>query len=245
MPNVPKWMADLMETALGSKMPVFEVVATDWVSPTVRSIIFKGNLAALNLRPGYAVAIRVCSNAFRNYTPSFIDPEENIFQILAHIHGIGPGAHFFLNLQPGQKVPVSMARGKQLIETAANYCFFGDESTLGLACALQYHFQSLGKRFYSLLHLEKDQDDLPQALGLGAYELVQRTGTGTDIDASVHIPGFTIFDNITIKNWAQAQFILAGNGLHIQRIKKELLALGINRRQIHAQAYWLPGKVGL
>ena len=95
MPNLPKWMADLLEAALGSKMPVFEVVAADWVSPSVRSLVFKGHLAKLNLQPGYAVAIRVSPNAFRNYTPSFIDEEENIFQILVHIHGNGPGARFF------------------------------------------------------------------------------------------------------------------------------------------------------
>lgn len=241
MPNVPKWMADLMEKALSSKMPVFEVVATDWVSPEIRSIIFKGNLSGLNLKPGYAVAIRVSPNAFRNYTPSFIDEQENIFQILAHIHGNGPGARFFENLAPGQQIPVSMARGRQVAESAANYYMFGDESTLGLACVLQSHFQSLGKRFYSLLHLSKDQDGLPEALGLSSYELVQRAET----DNSLHVPGFTIFDTSAIKNWAQAQFILAGNGLHIQRIKKELIALGITRRQIHAEPYWVPGKIGL
>jgi len=241
MPNVPKWMADLMETALSSKMPVFEVVATDWVSPGIRSIIFQGNLAALNLRPGYAVAIRVSPTAFRNYTPSFIDEAENIFQILAHIHGNGPGALFFENLKPGQQIPVSMARGRKVAESASNYFLFGDESTLGLACVLQAHFQSLGKRFYSLLHLDKDQDDLPEVLGLGSYELVQKT----DLDQGLHVPGFTILDSSAIRTWAQAQFILAGNGLHIQRIKKELIALGISRRQIHAEPYWVPGKVGL
>lgn len=241
MPNVPKWMADLLETALSSKMPVFEVVATDWVSPDVRSIIFKGNLSGLNLRPGYAVSIRVSANAFRNYTPSFIDEQEDIFQILAHIHGNGPGAHFFENLKPGQQIPVSMARGRKVAESAANYFLYGDESTLGLACALQTHFQSLGKRFYALLHLGKDQDDLPDALGLASYELVQRA----DKDISVHVPGFTIFDSSAIKNWAQAQFILAGNGLHIQRIKKELIGLGVHRKQIHAEPYWVPGKTGL
>lgn len=241
MPNVPKWMADLLETALSSKMPVFEVVATDWVSPEIRSVIFKGNITGLRLQPGYAVAIRVSSNAFRNYTPSFIDEQEGIFQILAHIHGDGPGARFFLDLQPGRQIPVSMARGKRVAGSAAQYFLYGDESTLGLACALQAHFQSLGKRFYALLHLGQERDGLPESLGLSRYELVQRT----DVEDTIHVPGFTIFDSTAIKNWAQAQFILAGNGLHIQRIKKELISLGIHPRQIHLEAYWVPGKVGL
>lgn len=241
MPNVPKWMADLMEAALGSKMPVFDVVGADWINHQVRSIVFKGDLEKLKLKPGYAVAFRVSANAFRNYTPSYIDETENIFQILVHIHGQGPGAQFFAKLKLGQKIAVSMARGRQVSSAASNYFLFGDESTLGLACILQTHLQAMGKHFSTLLHLGQHQQDMPASLGLTRYELVQRPNN----DTSIYVPGFTIFDPQAISRWAQAQFILAGNGLYIQKIKKELLRLGIDRKQIHAQPYWVPGKVGL
>lgn len=241
MPNVPKWMADLMETALGSKMPVFEVVGADWINEQIRSVVFKGNLEKLNLKPGYAIAFRVSQNAFRNYTPSYIDAEENIFQILAHIHGNGPGARFFADLKLGQQIPVSMARGRKVTESASNYYLFGDESTLGLACILQEHFQAMGKHFSTLLHLGQHHQEMPACLGLTSYEMVQRS----DNEPNIYVPGFTIFDSQSISRWAHAQFILAGNGLYIQKIKKELLRLGIERRQIHAEPYWVPGKVGL
>jgi|GEM_PF-756235 len=245
MPNVPKWMADLMETALSSKMPVFEVVGADWISPEIRSVVFKGDLQKLKLMPGYAVSFRVSPTAFRNYTPAFIDPQENIFQILAHIHGKGPGARFFADLSLGQQIPVSMARGRKIQEAAAQYFLFGDESTVGLACILQAHFQQLGKHFSTLLHLGQSQNDLPAALGLGSYELVQREAESDNKSSMVSAPGFTILDAAVMPKWDDAQFILAGNGLYIQRIKKELLGLGIDRRRIHAEPYWVPGKTGL
>ena len=245
MPNLPKWMADLMETALGSKMPVFEVVGADWISPDIRSVVFKGDLQKLKLVPGYAVAFRVSPTAFRNYTPAFIDPQENIFQILAHIHGKGPGARFFAGLSLGQQVPVSMARGRRIQEAAAQYFLFGDESTVGLACILQAHFQQLGKHFSTLLHLGQGQSELPAALGLGSYELVQREVDYDSHATMTSTPGFTILDATVLPKWVDAQFILAGNGLYIQRIKKELLGLGIDRRRIHAEPFWVPGKSGL
>ena len=241
MPNVPKWMADVLEVTFFSKMPVFDIVATHWVAKDMRSVIFKGPLPRLNLKPGLAVSIRVSATAFRNYTPSFIDEEENIFQILAHIHGKGPGARFFENVQAGSRVAVSMAKGRHFTDAAPQYLLFGDESSLGLACALQMHFQSMGKRFYALLHLGKDQESLPDRLGLGSYELVERSSAAP----VMHVPAFSIFDNRVIKDWAHAHFILAGNGLDIQKIKKELTVLGIKRRQIHTEPYWVPGKVGL
>ena len=234
-----------METALGSKMPVFEVVGADWISPGIRSVVFKGDLQKLNVLPGYAVSFRVSPTAFRNYTPAFIDAEENIFQILAHIHGNGPGARFFAGLTLGQQVPVSMARGRKIQEAAAQYFLFGDESTVGLACILQSHFQQLGKQFSTLLHLGQDQRELPAALGLGSYELVQRELAYDSQTTFVSVPGFTILDAAVLPKWMDAQFILAGNGLYIQKIKKELMGLGIDRRRIHAEPYWVPGKAGL
>jgi len=241
MPDVPKWMADLMEVALGSKMPLFEVVGTDWINQEIRSVVFKGDLQKLNLKPGFAVAFRVSHNSFRNYTPSFIDATENIFQILVHIHGKGPGARFFADLKLGQQVPVSMARGRKVSENASHYFLIGDESTLGLACILQEHFRTMGKHFSTLLHLGQHQSDMPASLGLSSYELIQRL----DDQPNMFVPGFTIFDGQCMDRWPQAQFILAGNGLLIQQIKKELRRLGVDRRQIHAEAYWVPGKTGL
>ena len=241
MIHIPKWMTELLDNAFSAKLKDFEIIATDWIGRDIRSVIFHGDLDWLKLSPGMSIAVKVGPRAFRNYTPSFIDEEEQIFQIMAHTHGGGPGASCFANIQEGQSLPMSMARGMPVVEAADHHYLFGDESALGLACWLEWHFKSLGKHFFALLHLDEAHLGLPELLGLSSYELVERS----EMDSFSYLPPYSIFQKEKEAFLQQAHFVLAGNGLHIQQIKKELVAMGIDKKNIQQSPFWVPGKSGL
>lgn len=242
MPNVPKWMADIMVSALRSKMPSFRVADVCNISPNIKSILLEGNLDNLNFEPGYAIAIRVSPTAFRHYTPSFVDYKEGVFQVLAHIHGNGPGAAYLDTLQPGATLQIANPTGKRVYHPDVDhYVFFGDETALGLATMLQYHFREHRNNFHFLLELENQHFQLPKDLGLSNYDILNK-GKLMEPDDITGIPA------LTHKNqspWSTARYILAGNARSIQRMRKQLKHQKVPSRQIITQAYWAHGKSGL
>lgn len=239
MPNVPKWMADIMVTALRAKMPSFKVVDVCNITPHIKSILFKGNVDKLNFEPGYAVALRVSPTAFRHYTPSYVDYKEGIFQILAHIHGDAPGANYLDSIQVGETLQVANPTGVKMYHPPIDhYVFFGDETALGLATMLQYHFRANQNSFHFLLELDKQHLQLPKDLGLSNYDLLDKDPLNGQ-DAAFEIP------SITPKTRTPTRFILSGNARSIQRLRKQLKAQQVSTKHIFTTPYWAPGKSGL
>lgn len=88
--------------------------------------------AKLQIRP------REGSLNLRTYTPITWDPAEGTTRLIAFTHGTGPAAEWFRSVAVGDTCEFFGPRGSiDLRALSGTVVFVGDETSLGLACALQ------------------------------------------------------------------------------------------------------------
>lgn len=240
MPRIVKWMGDAMESLLASKMPLMEVIATQYISAAVKKIRFRGNLSGMHFEPGYAVVIRVNATDYRNYTPSFSDVEQGILEIIVHLHGNAPGALLMDRLQAGDTLRVSMPRGRKIYQKDIHqHVLTGDETTLGLAISLYPHLKNNGHSFHFYFELDEQNTTTPGLSGIDHYTVIPK--------GSAPVYGPLLQEILLHKATGPlaCNFILAGNAASVQACRKALKQNNISGRNIQAQAYWMAGKTGL
>lgn len=239
MPKLIKWVGDAMESLMASKIPLMKVIETNYISPFIKRIRFKGNLSGMNFQLGYAVAIRVSGTEFRNYTPSFSDTGKGILEILFHLHGSAPGSLFIDGLTIGDAIRISMPRGqKQYDSTVKQHLIFGDETSLSLITAFQPFLKKNLHQFYFYLELNERNTDVPRLLGLENYTIFSKDNTFRNEQWINVLPIFKT------TNWKPANFILTGNTKSVQTFRRVLKSNHITGR-IFTKGYWLEGKTGL
>lgn len=239
MPKVSKWLADAVENLMASKMPLMTVTATDYINPYIKSIRFEGNLSGLNFQLGYAIGLRVSDTEMRNYTASFSDTEEGILKITTHLHGTAPGSLFMDNLEIGNQIRITIPRGKKMYdECVERQLIFGDETSLGLACAFQPVLQQNNHQFQFYFELDKENENIPQLMGLENYTVFPKYRTFRTEHLIDDLP------ILQTSEWQTANFILTGNANSIQTFRKALKRYKISGK-IYSQAYWAEGKSGL
>ena len=241
MIRIPKWMSVLFDNAFNLNISTFEVAHTHWITSGIRSIIFHGDLRALDLSIGRSVSIKLGPRSVKVFTPAFVDYEEQIFQVITHIKTGDPDYYLFEQIQTRQQLAVSMTRSQLQLNPASHYFLLGDQSALGLACRLDAHFRSLSKGFHALLHLQEAHRNLPELLGLLNYELVERS----EVDSFGYLPPFSIFQTTQNNLLQDAQFILAGSDLDIQAFRGQLAVLGVAAQNIVMVPYCQAKKLGI
>jgi NADPH-dependent ferric siderophore reductase len=239
MPKTTKWIADAMERWLPSIIPVMDVLQTTYLSSSIKRILLKGEIKDLNFQVGYAVAIRVNETAYRNYTPSFVDAANGLMEITAHLRAKGPGSQFLASLKLGQQVRISIPRGKKMLtESLDSILVFGDESSLGLVCAMAAWSKQGNQACRFFLELDPENMEVPDMLG---------------IDNCVIVPKQKVFNNEgniamllanTPKPSRSTGIIITGNAASLQNIRNHFRRTSAGSH-ILAQAYWAAGKTGL
>jgi NAD(P)H-flavin reductase len=111
MPKAAKWVIDVMESLMASKMPLMQVIDIHYFNSSIKRIRYKGDLSGMDFQPGYAVLIRVSDTECRNYTASFNDITTGILEIIVHLHGNGPGSRLMDQLHIGDQIRISLPRG--------------------------------------------------------------------------------------------------------------------------------------
>ncbi|OQP68598.1 siderophore-interacting protein [Niastella populi] len=239
MPKAPKWLNDTVESLLSGKMPMLQVIAAEYINPAIKRIRFHGDISRLNFHVGYAMAVRVSGTEYRNYTVSYHDAEKGIVEMIAHLHGNAPGSIYVDSLTTGDALRLVPPRGKKMYDSAVKqHFFFGDETSLGLACSLQQSLQKNDQRYRFYFELDHENKNVPALLGLDNYTLVAKGTTFFDAALVNELPLFRI------RNWHRGNFILTGNARSVQTIRKVLKQNNISGN-ILAQAYWAEGKTGL
>jgi NADPH-dependent ferric siderophore reductase len=239
MPKAPKWLNDTVESLLSSKMPLVRVTATEYLSPFIKRIRLQGDLKGWSVQPGYATAVRINDNEYRNYTPSLEDVEKGIVELIIHLHSDAPGSRYMNNLSAGDELKLLMPRGKKVYnEDVKPFFFFGDETTLALACALNEKLKknSLLLQFY--FELDAENKNIPGILGLDNYSVFSKNKTFADVELIRELP------LAETPCWKGATYIVAGNATSVQTIRRALKQQGVSG-SIIAQAYWAAGKTGL
>ena len=239
MPKAPKWLNDTVETLLGSKMPQVRVTGTEYLTPFIKRIRLQGDLKNWNIQPGYATAVRVSDTEYRNYTPAFEDTEKGMVELIIHLHGDAPGSRYLHHLTIGDELRLVPPRGKKVYsETVKQYFFFGDETTLALACAMHERVKKNKALLHFYFELESENKNIPGILGLDNYTVFAKNKTFSNVDLINELP---LFNSPGCK---EASFILAGNATSVQTVRRALKQQGVSG-SIIAQAYWAAGKTGL
>ncbi len=233
--KIPKWIGDLLEKSIGPNLTVLEIVK---LTPSIKKIRFQGDISKMKFIPGGASVTRVSDTEYRNYTIAYYNIEKGIVEIIFHVHGNGVGSQYFDSLKVGDRALVSEPRGRnQYNPEVKQYFIFGDETSLGLACALFPILKQNQHQFQFYFELDEENKNVPELLGLENVTVFSKDGSFKSEKKVNELPVFHTTD------WLSANFILTGNVKSIQTFRK-VLKLKITGK-IFSQGYWLEGKKGL
>lgn len=239
MPSAPKWLLDISERLLSPNLPMMEVSHTEFLSKTVKKIRFEGSFRELKFRIGYYMDFRISDTEVRRYTPSYVNTENGVLELIAHLHSEAPGSRYMRDLEVGDKVNIPQPRGHQYYDQSVEkYVLFGDETSLGTACSFMPVLTRNGHQFQFYFELEEENRDIPGRLGLINYTVVPKNASFAGEEG---ISGLPIFQTI---DWQAANFVLTGNAKSVQTFRKMLKKKRIGAK-ISAQGYWIAGKRGL
>ncbi len=121
--TIPKWLGDPLQSAAG---PQLTVIRTEYLTPAIKRIRFRGNLAKMNFFVGGASVIRVSDTEYQNYTIAGYNIREETPDIIFHLHGNGVESHYVSALKSGDKLYLSRSRGRnEYHPQVTRYLLFG------------------------------------------------------------------------------------------------------------------------
>ncbi|PTB96915.1 siderophore-interacting protein [Marivirga lumbricoides] len=233
--SIPKWVGDLFESTL---RPNVKVLETSYLSSQIKKIRFQGDISKMNFKIGYANVLRVSETEYRNYTAAYYNKAKAIIDIIFHIHTNGVGSEYFDSLKADDETFIGPSRGKKLYNPSIeNQFFFGDETSLGLACALLPLMKNNHHQFQFFFELDEENKNVPKLLGLENFTVFPKDGTFRNEKKVNELPICKTTD------WLSANYILTGNVKSVQTFRK-VLKHKVTGRIFH-QGYWLEGKKGL
>lgn len=237
MPSAPKWLFDVVER-LSPKLPSVEVADIQLLSPVLKKICFKGDFKNMAFITGCYIDFRVTDTDVRRYSPCNVDTENGYFELIAYLHGNGPGCKFMDALKIGEQVTITQPRGHKYYDASVDsYVIFGDETSLGLACSFMRVLKQNGHGFQFYLELDEENKEVPRLLNLENYSVFPKNGLFKKEGQISSLPFFK-----TSRPDA-ATFVLTGNAKSAQTFRKALK--GTTGRKVFVQGYWLEGKKGL
>jgi ferric-chelate reductase (NADPH) len=193
------------------------------------------------MQPAAKLRLNAGNWEMRAYTPLSFDAMTDRVQILAYVHGDGPGSAWARSAVPGDTTHVMGLQESLNLRTIAQPAvFFGDETSFAAAKTLQSHLApDHAVRFVFEVNSAGEAQAVMHRLDLHHAVCCPRQAD------DAHIPG--VIDAIQS---AQAEIstphlVLTGNGRSIQTIRGGLRASDAGLIAYHVKAYWAPGKVGL
>lgn len=239
MPKAPKWISDTVEALLSARMPLMRVDEAVYVNACIKKISLQGDIKGIQFPIGYAVAVRVSDTEYRNYTAVFNDTKNGFLELIIHLHGAAPGSRFMGNLVKGDDIRLVPPRGRKMYNHAVKQqFFFGDETSLALACSFQNVLKKNKHLYQFYFELDPENKNIPGLLGLDNYTVVAKNETFNHVNKVGNLPLFQM------AGWQQGNFIITGNARSVQTIRKALKQHPVSG-SIMVQAYWAEGKTGL
>lgn len=236
------------------------VVAIEAPADRFRLITLEGPaLQGVAWTPGQKIQIAMGS-AFvaRTYTPIDWDAVAGRTSLLGYAHGSGdggsgddsggddssgPGSRWLRSARPGDPCDLFGPRKSvDVPDTRAPLALFGDETSIGLACALtrREHPRPIACHFE--VNDAASASRLAATLGIGAPALYPRR------EDDEHVPEAHVREmEATLPALADggATFVLTGKAGTLQRLRQGLKRLAVPPARIVTKAYWAPGKSGL
>lgn len=234
MPTITARLVDLAGDAILNAAQVSAVrrLAPDVVRVTLRAETFRSASwtpgAKLQLRP------RRGTLQLRTYTPIRWDTDAGETELIAFTHGAGPAADWFRAVAEGDACAVlGPRRSIDLTAVTGPVVFVGDESSLGLACALQTVTAEVS-------HVFEATDPaaltgLLTELGLGGNAtVVAKADDRAELLAVTRAASDKSFD-----------LVITGDAATVHAVRRDSRRWPNPPRRIHGKAYWAAGRTGL
>ncbi|GGE14262.1 siderophore-interacting protein [Sphingobacterium cellulitidis] len=244
MPQVPKWMADAMESLFKGTYHSVKITTIKYISPSLKYIRFKGDFSRIknDFIPGNVIEFRISDRDFRHYTPSYFNLKKGICDVIFYINGKGPGSIWADNLALDDELKIMGPSSKMNFNySASSHVVFGDETSLGLMQHIHLEAKKQGKPCCCLIEINPNHLDWLDHIRIDFENIVVLDSSTAGIGQS------------TFKEWllnqrpiqSEMEFYLTGNASSIQKIQKDLISNGYSKKQIQTYPYWAQGKVGL
>lgn len=176
--------------------------------------------------------------ATRTYTPIEWDAVAGRTRILAHAHGEGPGSTWVRRAVAGETCEILGPRPSLDVRDARNgIVLFGDETSIGLACAIAGQQPAGTVRAFFEVDSEAEVSRAMALPRLGRFELFAREPGDRHL---AQVEG-----RMSALVASGARFLLSGKASSIQRLHRALKTQGLARAVLVAKPYWAPGKTGL
>lgn len=209
-----------------------KIVKIEDISDKLRILTIKGkSLKKANWIPGQKVTLKLNDKDLRSYTPLSWNKEEGSFQTAVYLHNNGPLSRWASNIQLNSKVTVMGPRASLALENSIeSFVFFGDETTFGLAHALNEAHKGKQKisfvlESYNIHEAKKALDHLK----LSNSHLIQ----AGEIEAACNLI-LADFNNFH----GNKKIILSGKQQNMVKIRQALLAAGLENKDITMKVYW-------
>lgn len=238
MPSAPKWLFDAVDLII-TKLSSITINNVELLSASLKRIRFKGDFSKINFPVGAYIDFRVNATDARRYTISKVDLEKGILEIIVHLHGDGPGSHFMNSLKQGDVIDLNRPRSERnyYAKSAERLLIFGDETSLGLACAFLPELKKRGHQYLYHLELDEENWNVPEQLGLEHFSIFPKNGS---FQNEAWLDQLAIFHH---PEWQHAHYVLTGNATSAQAFKKAIKRNTNGKIFLHG--YWLAGKKGL
>ena len=230
-------LADLASNALLRTTRVTQVnhLSPEFVQVELQADAFRAGAWApgtkLQMRPRRGTLL------FRTYTPIRWDPDRGVTELIAFTHGEGPAADWFRQVAVDDVCEVFGPRKSiELNRLSERVVFIGDESSVGLACALRTVNARGGYVFEATdpAALRKALSDLQFADGC---QVVARTPDRSELleHARRSAEGTAdVFD-----------LVVTGDAGTVHSLRRDSRGWPHGPRRVVGKAYWAPGRTGL
>ena len=214
--------------ARGKSLTVTEVRT---LSPRLRGITMAGpQLVGARFRAGDKVKLDVGGGRMRSYTPMWLDAERGTMEVVAVVHGHGPGSAWAEGARAGQRTtafgPVGSMPAPDGNEAWA--WFLGDETTVGLYRAIADALPD-GTVVDGAIELDPSDAVALEALALQVRPALRRGAHGQALEA-----------------WMRTASVPAGHGTvwisghagAVESCQRWLSDRGVDPSRVRAKPYW-------
>lgn len=198
-------------------------------------------LRGVDWTPGQKVQLMLGGWVQRTYTPLSWDSTGGVLELLAYVHGEGPGAAWARALVVGASCSVFGPRSSlDLQRLARPAVLFGDETSFGLAHALRFtQASATGVSVVLEVTSKPVSSAVLDAIGISGAHLIERS------PGDEHLNEVRALATRLVADHSIGAGVLSGRAPSIAHVGKHLRQLGLPRAQLQTKAYWAPGKTGL
>jgi NADPH-dependent ferric siderophore reductase len=175
----------------------------------------------------------------RSYTPIMMDRAAGRTRILAYHHGTGPGSEWVRDaaLDDGCQI-LGPRNSLDLSGLTPPTVVFGDETSFGLAAALQRNVLN-PRGLHAVFEVNALSESLMvlDTMGIVASAVIERRPDQSHL-AEVTETILRVIDDCTT-------FVLTGRSASIRHVARALKGRDVTARRLKMRAYWTPERAGL